>query len=96
MRVKNKIDPRKHDGHGTNSEPLHTGHGAPSASGRGQSTGKILANNWGAQRLKKMGPTVGASQPGTGQDRFTRPIDSATAQIPGPNLGGPRGERSMD
>lgn len=98
--IKNRIDPRKHDGHGTNSEPLMTGHGAPaSASGRGNEpmpTGKILANNWGASRLKKMGPTVGASQPGTGQERFVRPIDSATAQIPPPGLGNPRGQRSMD
>lgn len=88
------------DGTGTKTPMLHTGHGAPSATGRGMSTGRLLSNNWGAQSLKKikMGPhdvAVSGGARATGQDRFVRPTDATTAQIPStPGLGNPHGERS--
>lgn len=97
-RVKNRIDPRAHDGHGTNTEPMMTGHGAPaSASGRGNEAmprGKLVNNNWGSKSLKKLQTTGGSSA--VGSDRFVRPIDATTANIPGANLGNPTGDRSLD
>ena len=94
MRVKNKIDPSAHDGQGTRTEPLMTGHGAPaSASGRGNEPmnrserSPILNNNWGAKSLKKL-QTTGASA-SVGANRFVQPTMQQTAQMP-PNLGNPR------
>ena len=84
------------DGTGVHTPVHHTGHGAPaSASGRGNepmpSTGRILANNWGASRLKKLGPAsvVGGSR-ATGQERFVQPPLAQTAVVPPPGLGNPR------
>lgn len=87
--IKNKIDPRAHDGHGTRTEPMMTGHGAPaSASGRGnEPIGKVRPNNWGAKSLRKLGPTSGATSPG--YDRFVQPTMAQTAVVPPGGVGNP-------
>ena len=82
-----------HDGHGTNSRPLMTGHGAP-PTGAKPGKNRLLSNNWGASGLKKLQTRGGAAF--AGQNRFVQPTDASTAQVPPPGLGDPHGDRSTN
>lgn len=92
MRFDNQRRPKTiGNGDGTQSKRLLTGHGAPFTPAKS----RLLSNNWGASQLRKLDSPY--NQPNaTGQGRFVQPPLAATAVVPPPGLGNPRGERSMD